>query len=155
MSLTLQEKRVPPHVAQSCWAVRTLALVLSFLSLSAPLQAETPATEGLPLTANEFDALTLGKTWDTYNPSGLYGVEHFLPGRRSVWQDAGGCVSGRWEADGAQICFHYEDQPKRPVCWIYKLWGAEIHGWYQGNFAEPQVRLIEGAGSMECDVPSV
>lgn len=139
-----------PHPASH----RALAL-LAVLCFATPLAAEIPASEGPPLNAEAFDALTLGKTWDTYDPSGLYGIEEFLPGQRSIWRDADGCSFGRWEAVGDQICFYYEDQPERPVCWVYKRRGAEIHGWYQGNLAIPPVRLIEGTGGTACEAPSV
>ena len=55
------------------------------------------AADDTPLTAEAFDALTLGKTMDTASGGTVYGIETFLPGRRVVWRDAQRCVEGRWQ----------------------------------------------------------
>lgn len=126
------------------------------LCLIAPLFGETAGAEVAPepgpaLTAEAFDALTLGKRMDTFGAGDLYGIEEFLPGHRSIWRDASGCKRGDWAQQGDQICFQYEDHPDEPVCWVYKQRGAEIYGWYQGDFTTSAVRLVPGNSPMTCD----
>ena len=89
-----------------------MRLALAFSLLAAPALAETP------LTAEAFDALTLGRTmtWSEYGQ--VYGVELYLPGRRVRWTVLGDdCVAGHWYPDGDAICFVYEDDPM-PDCWL-------------------------------------
>lgn len=83
----------------------------------------TTATADPLLTAEEFDALTLGRTmtWAEYGQ--IYGVEQYLPGRRVRWTELGDdCKLGHWYADGPAICFLYEDNPT-PACWEISLSG--------------------------------
>ena len=88
-----------------------LGLGLGLILAAAPVLAETP------LTAEDFDALTLGRsmTWSEFGQ--VYGLEQYLPNRRVRWTLLGDtCVEGSWYADGQAICFQYEDRPD-PVCW--------------------------------------
>ena len=95
--------------------MRNAALVLSFI-LALPAAAAEP---GLPMTAAEFDAATVGRTL-YYNSGGLsYGVEQYLPGRKVIWAFLGDdCRKGEWYEDGGYICFVYEDNPE-PQCWTF------------------------------------
>lgn len=106
---------------------------------------------GPPLDAEAFDRLTLGKRMDTYDPQTLYGVEEFLPGRRTIWRDGDGCMQATWEQVGAQICFTYEDRPDDPDCWIYNIHEGELWGWFQGQPGGFAVRLVPGTSPMQCD----
>lgn len=117
----------------------------------APAQAQDTWVEGPALGAEAFDALTRDRRFDTFGPWRLYGIEEFLPGRRSVWKDASGCKAGRWEEQDGQICFYYENRPDVPVCWVYKQKDGEIWGWYQGNPAGETVRLVPGSSAMDCN----
>jgi len=86
----------------------------------------TTATADPLLTAEEFDALTLGRTmtWAEYGQ--VYGVEQYLPGRRVRWTELGDdCKLGHWYADGPAICFLYEDNPT-PACWEISLSGSGL-----------------------------
>jgi hypothetical protein len=103
------------------------------------------------LTPAPFDALTLGKRMDTYDPFTLYGIEEFLPGQRAIWKDATGCKSATWEQVGEQICFSYEDRPDEPDCWIYNIHQGELWGWYQGRDDGPVVRLVPANSPMQCE----
>ncbi|MCM2560728.1 hypothetical protein M8756_03310 [Lutimaribacter sp. EGI FJ00015] len=71
------------------------------------------------LSAQEFDALTQGKTF-TYAENGeAYGAEEYLPDRRVRWSFLDGkCKEGRWWEENGQICFIYEDNPM-PQCWTF------------------------------------
>lgn len=130
--------------------MRTVCLALVFGLSAATAEAEAGLPPGPALSAEAFDRLTLGTRMDTYSPSGLYGVEEFLPGKRSVWRDAFGCKSATWEAVGDQICFRYEDDPAQPDCWVYKLVNGEIRGWLNGDPRGPQVLLVPGNSPMDC-----
>ena len=125
---------------------------LAFLAvvLASPAHAEGDLPGGPPLDAKGFDAVTLGKRMDTYNPNLIYGVEEFLPGQRSLWRDGDGCVRATWEQVGDQICFTYENHPDSPDCWVYNLVEGELWGWYQGRPEGPAVRLIAGSSAMDC-----
>lgn len=126
-------------------------LIVMALALALPAHAEGDLPGGPPLDARAFDALTLGKRMDTYDPQNLYGVEEFLPGQRSIWKDAQGCMKATWEQVGDQICFTYEDRPNDPDCWIYNLVEGDLWGWYQGRTDGAAVRLIPGDSAMTCD----
>ncbi len=77
----------------------------------------TAALADPPLTAEAFDALTLGRTMTWAEFGQVYGVEQYLPDRRVRWTVLGDdCKTGRWYPDGAMICFVYEDGPDRH-CW--------------------------------------
>lgn len=113
--------------------------------------AEGALPGGPPLDARGFDAITLGRRMDTYDPAQVYGVEEFLPGQRSIWKDASGCTRATWEQVGDQICFRYEDRPEVPVCWVYNLVEGELWGWYQGRPDSLAVRLVPGDAVLACD----
>jgi hypothetical protein len=122
------------------------ALALCTLLLAAPAMAGEK-----PLSAEEFDALTKGTTFDTYSWGAIYGIEKFLPDRRSLWQDADGCKYGTWAQVGEQICFYYEDDPQNPDCWIYVDTPEGILGYYQGDMADAPITLLPSATRMTCD----
>ncbi len=129
--------------------VRVLCVLLCLLATGANAQDALP--EGPALTAEAFDAVTRGKRMDTFDPVNLYGVEEFLPGQRSIWKDASGCMNATWEQVGDQICFTYEDRPDAPDCWVYKMHEGALWGWYQGRTGGSTVRLVPGDRLMECD----
>ena len=136
--------------------VRAL-LILALLPLPAlaetpPADPQTSASEDAPLNGAEFDALTRGRTMDTYDAqSGLYGVETFLPGQKTIWRDAGKCTRGSWEQVGQQICFTYEAGLNNPVCWTYHDRGGWIEGWFRGDHATVPIQLREAAEPVACD----
>jgi len=84
------------------------------------LSASAMAQE-LPLSAEEFDAYSQGKTL-TYSAEGMsFGVEQYLPGRRVRWAFIGeDCLEGQWYPRGDLICFQYEEQPGEE-CWQFFL----------------------------------
>ncbi|MCB5410552.1 hypothetical protein [Pseudogemmobacter faecipullorum] len=138
----------------------SLTLLLC-LAIASPARAESPpvtppgpgdAASDPPLTAAEFDALTRGRTMDTHDADiGLYGVETFLSGKRVIWRDAERCMHGSWEQVGEQICFLYEDNPGRPVCWTYHDRGGWLMGFYEGRRDSVPIMLYPAQGPLVCD----
>lgn len=88
------------------------AVLLPFALATAPAFAEDP------VTAEEFDALTLGRSMAWSESGTVYGLEQYLPGRRVRWAAVGeDCTLGHWYAEGPAICFKYETDSE-PDCWI-------------------------------------
>ncbi len=90
--------------------------IISLLMLSL---TAVPALAGGPLTGDELDAYTRGKTL-SYSMSGQeYGKEQYLPGRRVVWAFSGdACQRGTWYETAGEICFVYDDP--EPKCWTFE-----------------------------------
>lgn len=96
------------------------ALVL-LAFLATPLSAQTP------MTAEEFDRYTQGKTL-TFGTLGdeAYGVEQYLSNKRVIWSFLdGNCQYGEWYQDGANICFTYDFDPT-PQCWQFFAEGSGL-----------------------------
>lgn len=88
--------------------------ILVFAACAAlPAQAETP------LSAEEFEARTTGKTL-YYATGGFdYGIEEYLSNRRVRWSYIGDeCHEGEWYPLGDLICFEY-DGIGDPQCWTF------------------------------------
>lgn len=112
-----------------------------------PLQSPGAALHDPALTAEAFDALTLGRTFDTHDANaGLYGIESFYPNRQVVWQDAEGCALGHWYSDGPQICFEYQGGSNNPICWSYHDRNGWIMGWFHGDRQNVPIMLYPKAG---------
>jgi hypothetical protein len=103
-----------------------------------------------PLTAEAFEAIVEGKTWDTYDQFGIYGVETFLPGRRAIWRDAEDCKEGTWRQEGPLICFDYQGDPS-PHCWTYHDRGGWMMAWYKGNRADEPIMLQPSDDYVTCE----
>ena len=85
-----------------------------------------PALAEPPLTAEAFDALTLGQTMTWAEGGVIYGVERYLPDRRVLWTVLGDtCRSGHWYPEGEAICFVYEHDPA-PDCWTIRRSGQDL-----------------------------
>ncbi|WP_319826397.1 hypothetical protein [Thalassovita sp.] len=78
-----------------------------------------PAVAESPMTAQEFDAYTRGKTFYYAESGEPYGGEEYLDRRRVRWSFLDGkCKDGTWYEDAGHICFVYEDNPA-PQCWTF------------------------------------
>lgn len=81
------------------------------------------AAQDRPVTAEEFEAFTEGRTFAHDSAAGPYGAEIYLPGRRVIWHflDDRACEPGRWYPEGDAICFDYDNAPAGdgPECWFY------------------------------------
>jgi hypothetical protein len=125
------------------------ALLLALL-LSSPALADDT------LTAEDFDALTLGRTMYWAEFGQVYGVEEYLPGRRVRWTALGqDCKLGHWYPQDDLICFKYEDDVA-PDCWTITQGDTGLFARYATNppEAEPVV-VTETTEPMACLGPEV
>ncbi len=126
------------------------------LALIAGLSPALAAEPGQPLTDEEFDAATVGRTL-YYNSGGQpYGVEQYLPGRKVVWAFLGDdCRKGRWYPEGQDICFVYDDNPD-PQCWTFYHSDRGLLARFRGDPASlPLIAVEESKEPMACMGPDV
>ena len=126
-----------------------MRLALALGLLTAPALAETP------LTAEAFDAVTLGRTmtWSEYGQ--VYGVELYLPDRRVRWTEFGDdCKTGHWYPDGDNICFQYENDPL-PDCWLISETGTGLLARYTDPPRDEPVIVQETTEPLACFGPEV
>lgn len=116
----------------------------------------TPALAEPPLSAEDFDALTQGRTMTWAEFGQVYGVEQYLPGRRVRWTVLGDdCKLGHWYPEGDLICFQYEDDPT-PACWTITRSDTDLYARYAGtDAASAPVVLQETTEPMACFGPEV
>ncbi len=124
--------------------------------LTALCLISTAATADPLLTAEEFDALTLGRTMSWAEFGQIYGVEQYLPGRRVRWTELGDdCKLGHWYMQGPAICFLYEDNPT-PACWEISLDDAGMRALDTGDPPGSEPVLIEDTSDdLPCFGPEV
>ena len=131
-----------------------VALILAS-ALSAPLMAQDrPASK--PLTAEEFDAQSVGKTL-FYNSGGqAYGIEQYLPGRRVRWAFIGDqCMVGHWYQEGAYICFVYETD-LNPQCWTFYATPDGLQARFRDDpEGAPLVAVEESREPLACQGPDL
>lgn len=133
-----------------------LTPILPLLCLLLATPAIAQDDPGAPMTAEEFDARTLGKTI-TYSAGGTpYGIEEYRPGHKVVWAFAeGDCREGDWFQQGDQICFDYHDETALQ-CWIFRDSPAGLTAQFQGDAqSEPLVSLTESDKPLNCPGPEV
>jgi hypothetical protein len=120
------------------------------------LLTATPAFADPPLSAEAFDALTLGRTMTWAEFGTVYGVEQYLEGRRVRWTVLGDdCKAGHWYPSDDQICFQYEDDPA-PDCWTITLNSPGMIARYAGTPPEAEpVAVEETTEPMACFGPEV
>lgn len=116
----------------------------------------TPALADQPLTAEAFDALTVGRTMTWAEFGQVYGVEQYLPDRRVRWTVLGDdCKLGHWYPEGEMICFRYEDDPM-PDCWTITLGDDGLAARYAGTAAQSAPVVVqETTEPMACFGPEV
>lgn len=112
--------------------------------------APAALADDLPLTAEAFEAFVEGKTFDTHDDSGRYGVETFLPNRRAIWRDGGQCLEGSWRPEGDQICFDYQGD-LQPYCWTYHDRGEWLMAWYEGDRQSQPILLYPADEVVTCE----
>jgi hypothetical protein len=133
--------------------MRPLFIALALIAGLGPAHAAEP---GQQLTAEEFDAATVGRTL-YYNSGGQpYGVEQYLPGRKVVWAFLGDdCRKGEWYPEGSDICFVYEDNPE-PQCWAFFQSTSGLLARFRGDPASlPLIAVEESGKPMACMGPDV
>ena len=151
-----------PNLWQSANMRRTLQSVLFLVLLlaSLPLATRPVFAAETPMSAEEFDAYTLGKTL-TYGVGGdPYGVEEYLPGKQVRWSFVGDeCRNGSWydvaSAEGPQICFVYEDRPDDPQCWYFFATGTGLLARFASDPASTLAEVNQSQTSMPCPGPDL
>lgn len=120
------------------------------------LLAATPALAEPPLTAEDFDALTLGRTMTWSEQGTVYGAEKYLPGRKVRWTFLGDeCTDGSWYAQGDGICFQYKGKDA-PVCWKITRSGPDLLAQLTASPPDaPPVVVSETREEMACFGPKV
>lgn len=79
-----------------------------------------PAAAQDTMSAEEFDAYTLGKTLFYGRGGETYGAEIYRENRRVEWSFLDGqCQEGTWYEQDGLICFTYVDIPE-PQCWSFE-----------------------------------
>ncbi len=109
--------------------MRLAATILSLAGAVAPgLAFAAP-----PMSAEAFDAYTVGKTLTYSNGGTAYGVEQYLPNRRVRWAFVDdSCRIGHWYPKGQEICFVYEDE-NDPQCWTFDLEGGKLNAHFTAD----------------------
>lgn len=144
--------------------IRRLLSVMAFLLPSAvladsdmsrdPPQPNRPAVEDKApnpsLTAEAFERFVAGRTMDTYDQTGRYGVETFLPGRKAIWRDADQCLEGTWRPQGDLICFDYNGIDT-PFCWSYHDRGGWLMAWLDGDTSSQPIMLYPADEVVTCE----
>ncbi|RYH09123.1 hypothetical protein EU800_14145 [Tropicimonas sp. IMCC6043] len=104
-----------------------LAFLAAFAVTAATASAQTP------LSAEDFDRLTQGRTLMFFSEGEAYGAERYKPGRRVVWTFLDGkCKDGHWYQQGEFICFVYEGVAT-PQCWTFFANGAGLSALFEGR----------------------
>lgn len=152
---------------QHCAAPKTRRLLMrpapTFLprtvlavALAAILIPPLPARAADPLTAEEFDAYSLGKTL-TYSQFGkVFGAEQYLPNRRVRWAFSGAqCHDGYWYEEAGLICFVYEHDPTAQ-CWTFWQDASGLSARYAGDPEGAALSEVESATTpLICAGPDV
>lgn len=119
-------------------------LFLALILVPAPLLAETP------LTPEEFEAEVTGRTLTYGSPSGPYGVERYMTGRRVTWGFIGGdCYEGVWFPEGDAICFAY-DGIDDIQCWRFWREGQGLTAEFTGDNGGRLFELTEDGQPLVC-----
>ncbi len=103
-----------------------------------------------PLAADAFERFVEGRTMDTYDQTGRYGVETFLPGRRAIWRDADQCLEGKWRPQGEMICFDYQGVDTS-YCWTYHDRDGWLMAWLDGDRKSEPIMLYPAKEVVTCE----
>ena len=132
-----------------------MRLLVTLALLAAAPQSGSALADTL-LSAQEFDALTQGRTMTWAEFGQVYGVEQYLPGRKVRWTVLGDdCMEGQWFPQGPAICFLYDGRVD-PVCWEISAAGAALHARLVGNPpGTVPVEIVETTAPLACFGPEV
>ena len=131
-------------------------LTLASALLAGAAFAQSPAQS--PMTAEEFDAYSRGKTFYYGSMGEPYGVERYLPDRRVTWSFLDGkCADGRWYESNGMICFEYEADPDPgPQCWTFFRGPSGLVAQFEGDPAQTTLYEVQNADRpMTCMGPDV
>jgi hypothetical protein len=119
----------------------------------APLLAMIPLpalAQEQPLSGDAFEDFVEGRTMNTYNDTGLFGVETFLPGRRTIWRDAEICLHGIWREQDGMICYEYENGAG-PFCSSFYDRGGWLLGFGDGIWGNDSILLYPSSETVTCE----
>ena len=125
--------------------MRPAAFALFLAALPGAARAEGPS-----LSAEAFERIVEGRTMNTHDLTGRYGVETFLPGRRAIWRDAAQCLEGTWRPQGEMICFDYIGLAT-PFCWTYHDRGGWLEAWLDGDLTSDPIQLYPAETVVTCE----
>ena len=131
-----------------------LATLTAMPAMAQP--ADLAADLGKPLTAEQFDARTQGRTI-TYSAQGQpYGTEQYKPGHKVVWAfTQSECKEGDWFQSDEYICFDYGDYAPLQ-CWTFYDSPQGLVAKFRGDPAsEPLVSLSESQDPLSCQGPDL
>ncbi|WP_376874162.1 hypothetical protein [Albirhodobacter sp. R86504] len=119
----------------------------------APTTAAATKVAITPMTGEEFDARTQGRTIHFQSNGVDYGVEEYLPGNKVKWIfSEGKCKMGEWYQAGNQICFEY-DGDEEIQCWIFADQPKGLMAWFKGNLADtPLISTSETTVPLDCEM---
>lgn len=114
-----------------------------------------PALAAEPLTGDEFEAYTKGKTL-TFAENGMsYGTEQYYENRRVRWAfDQDTCIDGIWYENADDICFLYETGDP-PQCWKFFLEGNKLRAVFSGESGTELYEAFQAEKPMACLGPQV
>jgi hypothetical protein len=116
--------------------VSAVVFLMVFTITSAPLSAE-------PLTPDQFDSLVTGRTLTFSRQGVLFGIEQYLPDRRSLWaRDDGICQYGKWHSVGRDICFVYNGE-SGPHCWVFEEVDGKLTAFQAGEVSEDRLVVTD------------
>lgn len=124
--------------------------LILFVALGFVLGSPALAQEK-PLSGTDFEAIVEGKTMNTYDETGLFGVETFLPDRRTIWRDAESCLHGTWTETGGIICYTYEGDPDGPYCSSFFDRGGWLLGYEDGIWGKDPILLYPTEDRVSCE----
>jgi hypothetical protein len=124
------------------------------LALALLCAASTASAQ--PMTAEDFDRWSTGRTLDYYVDGIFWGSEQHLPDRQTRDSDGDGhCRAGEWFAEGDAICFLYQDAPGTH-CWRFRRDGTTVIAEILGSDpAGPLITVIPSDRPLACSGPQV
>lgn len=136
---------ISPHTARMKYVLSVLCAVTASAALSAD-----------PMSAEEFEAYTTGKTLFFGQSGQAYGAEEYLPNRRVRWSFLDGqCQNGYWYEDDQEICFIYEGGDG-PQCWTFQQSTGGLIAEFRGENPQPELYEAQDLGEeMVCLGPEV
>jgi hypothetical protein len=110
-----------------------------------------PAFAATPMSPDEFEAWSTGKTLDYFVDGSLWGSEMHLADRSTLDADVGGdCRSGHWYPQGDTICFVYELSPG-PYCWRFLKDGGQVFAEFAGDPLPSRISVSLSDAPLSCD----
>lgn len=110
------------------------------------------------LSPEAFNSYSEGTTLYFAQNGQPFGVEQYLPDRKSIWQYSDGtCVKGIWFDQGDRICFTYENDAKGTAqCWRFLQKGARFAARADGRGPQDDLEVIwQDAEPIACLAPDV